>query len=79
MEKRGLLKIEELAKTISSDSHLRAIAVGAPKREVDRIYGYSKYERDEVSYEIRERLYNLGYLGASVAAKRERAYSTRRR
>lgn len=68
MKNRRRLKIDELADRISSDPLLLADAVVRTKREVARIYGYSKYERDEISYEIRERLYNLGYLGASVAA-----------
>jgi hypothetical protein len=58
--------VDQIATKIASDPILSRIAAFAVKKEVDHIYGYSKYSIDEIGSELQERLYNPTYLGCSV-------------
>lgn len=57
-----------LTKEILSSDRMRELAARAIKERVDWIYGYSKYDTEEISSELRDRLHSMEYLGVAVSA-----------
>lgn len=58
--------IKKVVKLICDDESLRRLAVSAVKDEVDDIFGYSKYNREEIDWGLESRLYSMTYLAKAI-------------
>lgn len=58
--------MRELINRICNDPLMSKEAAIAIKKEIDRIYGYSKYDISDVQAELKKRLYSLVYLGGAI-------------
>ena len=57
---------KEVIRTIGGNKSLRRIAAASIKREVDYIYGYSKYSLNEIDLGLESRLHSMTYLARSI-------------
>lgn len=61
-----VLSIKEIVDVICGDGSLRRVAAAAIKEEVDDIYGYSKYDLNEIDWSMEDRLYFMAYLAKAI-------------
>ena len=60
--------LTSLSREILRDDTTRSLAAKAIKERVDWTFGYSKYDVEEISGELRDRLHCMEYLGVAVWA-----------
>ena len=60
--------LTSLSREILRDDTTRSLAAKAIKERVDWTFGYSKYDVEEISGELRDRLHSMEYLGVAVWA-----------
>lgn len=58
--------IKELVELICGDASAREAAAAAIKEEIDDIYGYSKYSREGIDWDLEYRLYSMTYLAKAI-------------
>lgn len=58
--------IKELVSLICRDESVREVAAAAIKEEIDDIYGYSKYSREAIDWDLEPRLHSMTYLAKAI-------------